>query len=120
VEGVGVQDQTISIGEFTSRDEAQVAEGLLRSHGLDAQARLEDAGGAVPSLAAQVQGGTSVHVPVEQADEARALLADVLGTGQPGALDDEPWAPARVRWARWILIGAVVLGVLAGGGLPSL
>jgi hypothetical protein len=76
-----VQDQTVSIGEFTSRDEAEIAEGLLRAHGLDAHARLEDAGGAVPSLAAQVQGGTSVHVPVEQADEAREVLAEALGTG---------------------------------------
>ena len=113
-------EQTVSIGEFASRDEAEVAEGLLRAHGLDAHARLEDAGGAVPPLAAQVQGGTSVHVPVEQADEARELLADVLRTGHSDAFDEEPWQPFRIRWARWILIGAVVLGVIAGGGLPSL
>lgn len=116
-------EQTVSIGEFASRDEAQVAEGLLRANGLDAFVRLEDAGGAVPQLAASVQGGTALHVPPEQVEEARALLAEVLGAEAPAFHDedDEPWEPSRrVRWARWILVGAVVLGVLAGGGLPSL
>lgn len=100
-------EQTVSVGEFPSRDEAQIAAGMLRANGLAAVARLEDAGGAYPQLAARVQGGTSVHVPLAQADLARELLEETAREPVPPGGEDEVWRPARVRYGRWVIVGAV-------------
>lgn len=63
----------VSVAVVGSRFEAELAVGLLRSHGLKAGFTADDAGGQEPQL--QLQG---VHVLVAPADEAQArqILAD--------------------------------------------
>jgi len=72
-----MKDATVSVAVVTSRTEAELIVGLLRSHGLRAAAAADDAGGQEPQL--QLQG---VHVLVAAADEAsaRRLLA-AAGSG---------------------------------------
>lgn len=125
-------DGTVSIGEFGSRDEAHLVAGLLQSHDIDAYARLEDAGGAYPQLAAQVRGGTAVHVPAEQAARARTVLADWAAdraevptgapSGIPDADPDDEWADAevlrdsgRARRIGWMIITLLWLLPIAAG-----
>jgi hypothetical protein len=64
----------VSVAVVTSRTEADLIAGLLRSHGLRVGVTADDAGGQEPQL--QLQG---VHVLVASADEAtaRRLLADL-------------------------------------------
>lgn len=70
---------TVSVAVVSSRTEAEVIAGLLRSHGLRAVVSADDAGGQYPQM--QVDG---VSVLVAAADEAsaRQLLA--------AAADDTP------------------------------
>jgi hypothetical protein len=69
---------SVSVAVVTSRTEAELIVGMLRSHGLNAAVAADDAGGQEPQL--QLQG---VRVLVAPADEApaRRLLA---------AADDAP------------------------------
>jgi hypothetical protein len=68
---------TVSVAVVSSRTEAELVVGMLRSHGLSAGVSADDAGGQYPSM--QVEG---VHVLVASADEAsaRRLLADLDDT----------------------------------------
>ena len=63
---------TVSVAVVTSRIEAELIVGLLRSHGMKAAVAADDAGGQEPQL--QLQG---VRVLVAASDEAaaRRLLA---------------------------------------------
>ena len=63
---------TVSVAVVTSRAEAELIVGLLRSHGLRAAVVADDAGGQYPQL--QLEG---VRVLVASSDEAsaRRLLA---------------------------------------------
>lgn len=67
----------VSVAVVTSRTEADLVVGLLRSHGLSAASSADDAGGQYPSM--QTEG---VHVLVAPADEAsaRELLAELDDT----------------------------------------
>jgi hypothetical protein len=67
-----VDGATVSVAVVTSRTEAELIVGMLRSHGLRAAVSADDAGGQDPQL--QLQG---VRVLVAPADEApaRQLLA---------------------------------------------
>jgi hypothetical protein len=69
-----VTSAPVSVAVVSSRIEAELIVGLLRSHGLRAAAVTDDAGGQEPQW--QLNG---VHVLVPVADEhtARELLADV-------------------------------------------
>jgi hypothetical protein len=64
----------VSVAVVSSRTEADLIVGLLRSHGLRAGVTADDAGGQEPQL--QLQG---VHVLVSPDDEAtaRQILADL-------------------------------------------
>jgi hypothetical protein len=70
---------TVPVAVVTSRTEAELIVGMLRSNGLEAAVSADDAGGQEPEL--QVQG---VRVLVAPADEApaRQLLADADAGGQ--------------------------------------
>ena len=72
---------TVSVAVVTSRLEADLIVGLLRSHGLRAASAPDDAGGQEPQL--QLQG---VRVLVARSDEAaaRRLLTETEGTGGGG------------------------------------
>ena len=72
-----VDGATVLVAVVTSRLEADLIVGLLRSNGLHAASAPDDAGGTEPQL--QLQG---VRVLVAPADEvaARRLLAETTGT----------------------------------------
>jgi hypothetical protein len=67
----------VSVAVVSSRTEAELIVGKLRSHGVSATVAADDAGGQYPQM--QIEG---VHVLVAPADEAsaRRLLADVDDT----------------------------------------
>lgn len=60
-------EEAVTVAVVTSRTEAELIVGLLRSHGLRAGFTADDAGGQEPQL--QLQG---VHVLVARSDEATA------------------------------------------------
>ena len=62
----------VSVAVVTSRTEADLIVGLLRSHGLRAALATDDAGGQYPQLQ---QDGVRVVVAPSDEDEARQLLA---------------------------------------------
>ena len=67
---------TVSVAVVTSRTEAELIVGMLRSHGVRAAVSADDAGGQYPQM--QVDG---VHVLVAASDEASARR--LLATGDP-------------------------------------
>ncbi len=71
----------VSVAVVSSRIEAELIVGLLRSHGVGAAVSTDDAGGQEPQW--QLNG---VHVLVPAHDEhtARELLATVDDAGGPG------------------------------------
>jgi hypothetical protein len=75
-----VDDATVSVAVVTSRIEAELIVGMLRSHGLRATFSADDAGGQEPQL--QMVG---VRVLVAPSDEAlaRRLLAAADDTAGP-------------------------------------
>ncbi|WP_179266478.1 putative signal transducing protein [Asanoa hainanensis] len=64
----------VTVSIVRSRVEAELAVGLLRSHGLRATYVTDDAGGQEPQLQ---QDGVRVLVAPADAAEARSILADV-------------------------------------------
>ena len=70
-----------AVATVSSRAEAELVAGFLRSNGLDAAVVTDDAGGQEPQLQLQSQG---VRVLVRAADEAsaRELLAEAGTTAQ--------------------------------------
>jgi hypothetical protein len=74
---VAVARATVSVAVVSSRTEADLVAGMLRSHGLSADVAADDAGGQYPSMQAE-----GVHVLVAPEDEAtaRQLIADVEDT----------------------------------------
>ena len=72
---------TIPVAIVTSRTEAELIVGMLRSHGLRAASAPDDAGGQEPQL--QLQGVRVLVAPSDEAS-ARTLLAaaeDAAGGG---------------------------------------
>jgi predicted Fe-Mo cluster-binding NifX family protein len=63
-----VEAATVAVAVVTSRTEAELIVGLLRSHGVSAVVSADDAGGQYPQM--QVDG---VRVLVAPSDEASAL-----------------------------------------------
>jgi predicted Fe-Mo cluster-binding NifX family protein len=74
-----VDGATVSVAVVTSRTEAGLIAGMLRSHGVSAAVSADDAGGQYPQMQAD-----GVRVLVAPSDEAsaRRLLA-VAGDGTP-------------------------------------
>jgi hypothetical protein len=75
----------VVVANVSSRGEAELVAGFLRSHGLGAAVVTDDAGGQEPQLQLQSSG---VRVLVRAADEAsaRRLLAEAGTTGQHGRI----------------------------------
>ena len=70
---------TVSVAVVTSRTEAELIAGMLRSHGVSAAVSADDAGGQYPQMQAE-----GVRVLVAPADEASALrLLAVAGDDTP-------------------------------------
>jgi hypothetical protein len=72
-----VDDPSVPVAVVSSRTEAELIVGMLRSHGLSASVSADDAGGQYPQM--QLDG---VLVLVAASDEAsaRLLLADAQDT----------------------------------------
>lgn len=71
---------TVTVAVATSRIEAELIVGMLRSNGLRAAFAADDAGGQEPQL--QLQGVRVLVAPSDEAS-ARQLLADVEDTAGP-------------------------------------
>ena len=105
----------VPVADFQTITEARLACGMLQAHGIDAQlVSAED--GVVPSRMAGRFGGSSVHAPQQEADEARALLRDASlrheagATAEPHPGSVDPLArPAARRGQGWRLAVALVL-----------
>jgi hypothetical protein len=69
-----VTSARVSVAVVSSRIEAELIVGLLRSHGLRAAAVTDDAGGQEPQWQLN---GVHVLVPVSDEHTARELLANV-------------------------------------------
>jgi hypothetical protein len=61
-----------SVATFATRTEAEVAQGLLASAGIDASIAADDAGGAFPFA---LSGGAEVVVDESDLEEASKVLA---------------------------------------------
>ena len=70
----------VSVAVVTSRIEAELIVGLLRSHGVRATAVTDDAGGQEPQWQSN---GVRVLVPVSDQRTAQAILATVEGADPP-------------------------------------
>ena len=72
-----MDDPSVPVAVVSSRTEAELIVGMLRSHGLSASVSADDAGGQYPQM--QLEG---VLVLVAASDEAsaRLLLADAQDT----------------------------------------
>ena len=68
----------VPVAVVTSRAEAELVAGLLRSNGLRATVLADDAGDQVPQLQLE---GVRVLVPPEDEDAARLLLAEAGSDG---------------------------------------
>ena len=71
---------TVPVALVTSRTEAELIVGLLRSHGLRAAVAADDAGGQYPQL--QLEGVRVLVAPSDEAS-ARRLLAATDHTAGP-------------------------------------
>lgn len=96
------------IQRFTNRAQAEVACGLLTSHGIDAYVASDDAGGNHPHLAYGFSG-TAIVVPDDQLEDATTLLDDRLPTEAPE--DDAGWNPQGrgIAWRSLVLALVVVV-----------
>jgi hypothetical protein len=61
----------VPIGAFATRSEAEIAQGLLASAGIDASLSADDAGGAFPF---DLSGGTKLLVEEDDVEAASQLL----------------------------------------------
>jgi Putative prokaryotic signal transducing protein len=75
-----VDGATVPVAVVTSRTEAELMVGLLRSHGLRAAVAADDAGGQEPQLQLQ---GVRILVGADDEAAARELLATVERTAEP-------------------------------------
>ena len=73
---------TVSVAVVTSRIEAELIVGLLRSHGLRAAFAADDAGGQEPQL--QLQGVRVLVAPSDEASARRLLTAADVTAGPAG------------------------------------
>jgi Putative prokaryotic signal transducing protein len=68
-----VDGATVSVAVVTSRTEAELIVGLLRSHGVRAAVAADDAGGQYPQL--QMEGVRVLVAPSDEASARRFLAA---------------------------------------------
>ena len=73
---------TVSVAVVTSRTEAELIVGMLRSHGLRAAFAADDAGGQEPQL--QLQGVRVLVAPSDEASARRLLAATDDAAGPVG------------------------------------
>jgi len=69
-----VDGATVSVAVVTSRTEAELIVGMLRSHGVSAAVSADDAGGQYPQM--QIEGVRVLVAPSDEASARRLLAAD--------------------------------------------
>jgi hypothetical protein len=69
-----VDGATVSVAVVSSRTEAELIVGMLRSHGLRAALAADDAGGQEPQL--QLEGVRVLVAPSDETSARRLLAAD--------------------------------------------
>jgi putative signal transducing protein len=69
-----VGDESVTVAQVSSRIEADLVAGLLRSEGISARVNADDAGGQEPQL--QLQSGAQVLVAAADEARAREILAE--------------------------------------------
>jgi hypothetical protein len=106
-----------AVGSYPTRALAQFAGSILEGNGYEIRIAGDDAGGVLPHLDAH-RGGIQVEVPVEDAEDAAALLADLAEPSSSGSV------LGRSRWRSigMILLAIIVLATVAAAFLtgPSL
>lgn len=103
----------VRVARFAVLQEAQIAAGLLGSQGFQVHVQNEQLG-SVHYLWNQAIGGFGIWVPEEEAEEARALLADTAAEAKEIEPDPELAAkprPLAVRLLAYWVFGW--LGLLA-------
>jgi hypothetical protein len=83
----------VSVRTFATRDEGEIAQGLLESAGIDSWLATDDAGGAYPF---QFSGGAHLMVGERDLEEATRILTDTPGIepgSSTGATGDEAGHP---------------------------
>jgi hypothetical protein len=83
-----VDGATALVAVVTSRTEAELIVGFLRSHGVRAAVAADDAGGQEPQL--QLQGVRVLVAPADEAIARRLLAATEAGTGDTAGGTAEP------------------------------
>ena len=87
------------VGVFYDAEEAKIARGFLRSHGLEARLPDEDALSVMPHMSVSL-GGYRILVPDAEAEEARRLLGSTRSrTGLPACPRCD--APEVRRMRHW-------------------
>lgn len=86
---------TVRVGRFLSRAEAEVARGVLVTHGVPAVVLGDDAGGVHPDIS-YGYGGVALGVHPDDADEAAILLADIDAPLDRNELSARGWRPRAV------------------------
>jgi hypothetical protein len=105
----------LPVGRFETATEARLACGMLRAHGIPAEVADEHSG-VLPTRLGQRLGGTSVHVPDADADDARALLREVRLRDEVGGGVDPDWVPPPGAGARAVATGGVGAPERRAGG----
>lgn len=103
------------VGTFGSRGHAEMAAGMLRSQGVMAHVRGDDAGGAAPHLALLSGGGYAVLVAPVDAEDARAMLQPAHDDGPSPRPPDG--ALVRLGRAAVVLLLAVIAVAAVVGAL---
>jgi hypothetical protein len=104
----------VRVGPFGSHAEAELARGMLDTHGISTQ--VTDVADPVYGTRTVLHGGPSLLVDEQDVAEARQLLAEVRAAPAEAAeadphrspFDDDPRLP-RQRRARRVLLGVVGL-----------
>jgi hypothetical protein len=99
---------TIRIGRFLTRAEAEVARGMLETHGIDARVLGDDGAGVQPDISYGYGGVTLAIHPDDEAD-ARDLLDDVDAPIDRAELRPRGWRPTGIVVVAGVLL--LLLGV---------
>lgn len=90
------------VAVFGGRPAAEVARGLLETHGIDANLLVDDSGGLAP--VAELTEGVRLIVRADRAVEARELLAADHRTTTDGADQRPPAAAVRLSAAALAIV----------------
>jgi hypothetical protein len=109
----------IRVGRFLSRAEADVARGLLVTHGIEAHVLGDDGAGVQPDIS-YGYGGVALAVHPDDEDEARELLADLDPPLTRAELRPRGVRPTLVLVVAAFLLVLFALDLVGVGDVPTL